>query len=211
MTGEDFKNALASGEHKMGLFINSHSPTVAEQMSHSVRPRRAAAKAALYCALNSVRAVAQGFDWLLIDTQHGPMDRQNLGVMLNAVHSGAPPLRPARLTGLRLPLRCALRAALALLLALRFRGAPPSLRYCRSRGSPAAMALRRRREGVRARGHQRPRRHPTGSGPGRGRHPRAVHQHRAGGARGRLCRPLPDRCAAAHPTTDPAAPAYGWH
>jgi 2-keto-3-deoxy-L-rhamnonate aldolase RhmA len=31
----------------------------------------------------------QGFDWLLIDTQHGPMDRQNLGVMLNAVHSGA--------------------------------------------------------------------------------------------------------------------------
>lgn len=32
---------------------------------------------------------AQGFDWLLIDTQHGPMDRQNLGVMLNAVHSGA--------------------------------------------------------------------------------------------------------------------------
>jgi 4-hydroxy-2-oxoheptanedioate aldolase len=64
VSGEDFKNALASGEHKMGLFINSHSPTVAEQMSHS------------------------GFDWLLIDTQHGPMDRQNLGVMLNAVHSG---------------------------------------------------------------------------------------------------------------------------
>ena len=33
----------------MGLFLNSHSPTVAEQLAHS------------------------GYDWLLVDTQHGPM------------------------------------------------------------------------------------------------------------------------------------------
>ena len=64
MTGAEFKAALQRGEHKIGLFINSHSPTVAEQMAHS------------------------GFDWLLIDTQHGPMDRQNMGVMLAAVHAG---------------------------------------------------------------------------------------------------------------------------
>ena len=29
-----------------------------------------------------------GYDWLLIDTQHGPVDREHMGVMINAVHSG---------------------------------------------------------------------------------------------------------------------------
>jgi 4-hydroxy-2-oxoheptanedioate aldolase len=48
----------------MGLFVNSHSPTVAEQLAHS------------------------GYDWLLIDTQHGPMGYEKLSAMLCAVASG---------------------------------------------------------------------------------------------------------------------------
>lgn len=48
----------------MGLFINSHSPTVAEQLAHS------------------------GYDWLLIDTQHGPMGFEKLSAMIAAVGSG---------------------------------------------------------------------------------------------------------------------------
>jgi 2-keto-3-deoxy-L-rhamnonate aldolase RhmA len=62
--GAEFKRQLRSGIPKFGLFVNSHSPTVAEQFAHT------------------------GYDWILIDTQHGPMDRQNLGQMLCAVHSG---------------------------------------------------------------------------------------------------------------------------
>jgi len=64
LSGEEFKRQMLSGQPKIGLFINSHSPTVAEQFAHT------------------------GFDWLLIDTQHGPMDRQNLSQMICAVHSG---------------------------------------------------------------------------------------------------------------------------
>lgn len=64
LSGAEFKQQLRDGSPKMGLFINSHSPTVAEQIAHS------------------------GYDWLLVDTQHGPMDRQNLSAMLCAIGSG---------------------------------------------------------------------------------------------------------------------------
>ena len=49
LSGAEFKKQLRDGTPKMGLFLNSHSPTVAEQLAHS------------------------GYDWLLVDTQHGPM------------------------------------------------------------------------------------------------------------------------------------------
>ena len=64
VTGAEFKKQLRAGVPKMGLFINSHSPTLAEQLAHS------------------------GYDWLLIDTQHGPMSYENLSAMLCAVSSG---------------------------------------------------------------------------------------------------------------------------
>jgi 4-hydroxy-2-oxoheptanedioate aldolase len=64
ITGAEFKTQLREGKPKMGLFLNSHSPTVAEQLAHS------------------------GYDWLLVDTQHGPMDHQNLSSMLCSIASG---------------------------------------------------------------------------------------------------------------------------
>jgi 4-hydroxy-2-oxoheptanedioate aldolase len=64
VTGAAFKDELRSGVPKMGLFINAHSPTLVEQLAHS------------------------GYDWLLIDTQHGPMDREKLSTMVCAVGSG---------------------------------------------------------------------------------------------------------------------------
>lgn len=64
VSGSQFKEQLRSGQPKFGLFVNSHSTTVAEQLAHS------------------------GYDWLLIDTQHGPMDSVTLSAMLNAVSSG---------------------------------------------------------------------------------------------------------------------------
>jgi 4-hydroxy-2-oxoheptanedioate aldolase len=63
-SGADFKKELRAGNPKMGLFVNSHSPTVAEQLAHS------------------------GYDWLLIDTQHGPMNYEKLSAMLSGVSSG---------------------------------------------------------------------------------------------------------------------------
>jgi len=48
----------------MGLFLNAHSPTATEQLSHS------------------------GYDWLLVDTQHGPMNRESLSAALCAISSG---------------------------------------------------------------------------------------------------------------------------
>jgi len=63
-TGADFKKQLRDGQPKIGLFLNSHSPTVAEQIAHS------------------------GYDWLLVDTQHGPMDHEKLSFMLCAIASG---------------------------------------------------------------------------------------------------------------------------
>ncbi|MBY0375830.1 MAG: hypothetical protein K2Q23_17670 [Bryobacteraceae bacterium] len=64
LPGSEFKAQLRAGSPKLGLFLNSHSATVAEQLAHS------------------------GYDWLLVDTQHGPMDHQNLSSMLCAISSG---------------------------------------------------------------------------------------------------------------------------
>ena len=64
LSGADFKKQLRDGQPKMGLFLNSHSPTMAEQLAHS------------------------GYDWLLIDTQHGPMGYEKLSAMLCAVSNG---------------------------------------------------------------------------------------------------------------------------
>src|SRR3954453_8927623 len=63
-SGADFKKQLREGTPKMGLFLNSHSRTVAEQLSHT------------------------GYDWLLVDTQHGPMDHEKLSAMLCGISSG---------------------------------------------------------------------------------------------------------------------------
>src|SRR5689334_12124116 len=64
LSGSEFKKQLRAGTPKMGLFLNTHSPTVAEQLAHS------------------------GYDWLLIDTQHGPMDREKLSAMICAIGNG---------------------------------------------------------------------------------------------------------------------------
>jgi 4-hydroxy-2-oxoheptanedioate aldolase len=64
LSGAEFKKQLRQGKPKMGLFLNSHSPTVAEQLAHS------------------------GYDWLLVDTQHGPMGFQELSAMLAAIANG---------------------------------------------------------------------------------------------------------------------------
>jgi 4-hydroxy-2-oxoheptanedioate aldolase len=64
LSGADFKREMREGKPKFGLFLNSHSPTVAEQLSHS------------------------GYDWLLVDTQHGPMDPEKLSGMLGAIANG---------------------------------------------------------------------------------------------------------------------------
>ena len=63
-SGEEFKNQLRAGQPKLGLFLNSHSPTVAEQLAHS------------------------GYDWLLVDTQHGPMGNERLSAMLSGIADG---------------------------------------------------------------------------------------------------------------------------
>jgi 4-hydroxy-2-oxoheptanedioate aldolase len=64
LTGAEFKKELRAGKPKIGLFVNSHSPTVAEQLAHS------------------------GYDWLLVDTQHGPMGYETLSAMLAGISSG---------------------------------------------------------------------------------------------------------------------------
>src|SRR5450432_3261458 len=64
LSGAEFKKQMREGKPKMGLFLNSHSPTVAEQLAHS------------------------GYDWLLVDSQHGPMGYEKLSAMLCAVASG---------------------------------------------------------------------------------------------------------------------------
>src|SRR5882724_10745568 len=63
LNGADFKKQLRAGEPKMGLFLNSHSATIAEQLAHS------------------------GYDWLLVDTQHGPMGYEKLSAMLAGISS----------------------------------------------------------------------------------------------------------------------------
>src|SRR5919109_3376776 len=64
LTGKQFKAQLREGRPKFGLFVNSHSPTVAEQLAHS------------------------GYDWLLVDTQHGPMGNETLSGMLAGIANG---------------------------------------------------------------------------------------------------------------------------
>jgi 4-hydroxy-2-oxoheptanedioate aldolase len=64
LSGAEFKQQLRAGGMKLGLFLNSHSPTVAEQLAHS------------------------GYDWLLVDTQHGPMGNETLSAMLGGISSG---------------------------------------------------------------------------------------------------------------------------
>src|SRR6201993_477990 len=64
LSGSEFKKQLRAGQPKMGLFLNSHSPTVAEQLAHS------------------------GYDWLLVDTQHGPMGNLELSAMLSGISNG---------------------------------------------------------------------------------------------------------------------------
>jgi 4-hydroxy-2-oxoheptanedioate aldolase len=63
-SGAEFKQQLREGTPRLGLFLNSHSPTVAEQLAHS------------------------GYDWLLVDSQHGPMGYEKLSAMLCAISSG---------------------------------------------------------------------------------------------------------------------------
>ncbi len=64
LSGTEFKKQLREGKTKLGLFLNSHSPTVAEQLAHS------------------------GYDWLLVDTQHGPMGYLELSGMLAGIANG---------------------------------------------------------------------------------------------------------------------------
>ena len=64
LSGADFKKQLRAGTPKLGLFVNSHSPTVAEQLAHS------------------------GYDWMLVDTQHGPMGNESLSGMLSGISNG---------------------------------------------------------------------------------------------------------------------------
>ncbi len=68
LSGAEFKKELREGKPKLGLFVNSHSPTVAEQLAHS------------------------GYDWLLVDTQHGPMGHETL----SAIYSGHRPCGGAK-------------------------------------------------------------------------------------------------------------------
>ena len=53
LTGAEFKQQLREGMPKLGLFLNAHSPTVAEQLATRLR-------------------------WLLVDSQHGPMGFETL-------------------------------------------------------------------------------------------------------------------------------------
>jgi len=64
VSGEEFKTQLRAHIPKFGIFVNSASPTVAAQLSQS------------------------GYDWLLIDMQHGPMDYVTLGSMIAGIHNG---------------------------------------------------------------------------------------------------------------------------
>jgi 4-hydroxy-2-oxoheptanedioate aldolase len=64
LSGAEFKKQLRAGQPKIGLFLNSHSPTVADQMAHS------------------------GYDWLLVDFQHGPMGFETLSTMIGGISNG---------------------------------------------------------------------------------------------------------------------------
>lgn len=65
VSGEEFKKELREDKTKMGLFINSNSTVICEQLS-------------LSC-----------YDWLLVDTQHGPFDYQSLSNQVSAINKGS--------------------------------------------------------------------------------------------------------------------------
>jgi len=60
----EFKSQLRGGDLKFGLFLNSNSTTVAEQVAHL------------------------GFDWVLVDGQHAPLNSKKLSAILCAIASG---------------------------------------------------------------------------------------------------------------------------
>jgi len=64
LSGEQFKAELREGKPKYGIFVNSASTAIAAQLSHL------------------------GYDWLLVDFQHGAMDNVTLSAMINAIHLG---------------------------------------------------------------------------------------------------------------------------
>jgi 4-hydroxy-2-oxoheptanedioate aldolase len=64
LCGLELNKQLGESESKLGLFLNSQLPTVAEQLAHS------------------------GYDWLLVDTQHGPMGNERLSAMLAGIANG---------------------------------------------------------------------------------------------------------------------------
>jgi len=64
LAGSHWKAELKSGKPKMGIFINSASPAIAGLFSHA------------------------GYDWLLIDSQHGSMEYTTLASMINVIHLG---------------------------------------------------------------------------------------------------------------------------
>ena len=64
LSGAELKKQLRAGTPKLGLFLNAHSPTIAEQLACS------------------------GYDWLLVDSQHGPMGYEKLSAMLSAISNG---------------------------------------------------------------------------------------------------------------------------
>ena len=61
--GEQWKKDTQT-KSSYGLFLNSASPTVAAQLSSA------------------------GYDWLLVDTQHGPMNPETLSHMITSIHNG---------------------------------------------------------------------------------------------------------------------------
>lgn len=64
ISGKDFKADLAAGKPKFGMFLNSVSPMLAARFTHC------------------------GYDWLLIDAQHSPIDNATLLGLINAIHTG---------------------------------------------------------------------------------------------------------------------------
>src|SRR5438128_10044113 len=64
ISGAECNEQFREGKPELGIFVNAHSPTVAEQLAHS------------------------GYDWLLVDTQHGPMGYESLSGMLAGIANG---------------------------------------------------------------------------------------------------------------------------
>lgn len=64
LSGKEFKADLAAGKPKFGIFLNSVSPFLCSRFTHA------------------------GYDWLLIDAQHGPVDNGTLLNMIHAIHTG---------------------------------------------------------------------------------------------------------------------------